>query len=330
MPSSLAIRIRMRITLLHNPESGEELDAAQLTARLEEAGHHTVYVSTKERKRLHSALQDPGDLVVAAGGDGTVKAVARAIAGCGVPMAILPFGTANNIAKSLGVLGPTRELIAGWQTARPRRVDVGLARAPWGERRFVESVGGGVFARLIARGRSEVDENPLELTGNEIDRALQLLDRILESYRPHRWRMALDGVDLSGDYLLVEAMNVRFIGPNIPLSPDADPSDGLLDVVTVGEQHRATLRAYVAGRLQGSALAPRFPVHRGSQLHVTRPHPELHIDDDIWPEEGGSAEHAQDERSDEARDVRAARLGPIDVTLERGALVVLVGAAPAG
>ena len=314
----------MRITLTHNPKSGDELPADDLRALLEAEDYEIAYVSTKKRRKLERALQDPGEFVVVAGGDGTVAKVARKLAGRGVPLAILPFGTANNIAKSIGVLGPTRQLIAGWRTATRRPFDVGTVVSPRGGRRFVESVGCGVFAQLVARGQSEVDDNPLEFTGNEIDRALLLLRHILESSSVRRVELELDGDDLSGDYLLVEAMNIRHAGPNVPLAPDAVQGDGLLDVVAVTEDDRTPLLRYIAGRLAGSGEVPALPVRRGRRLVMAYAATAVHVDDDIWPE---IADDAEEESV--VRRANGEPPGVLQIELERGALEVLVSA-PAG
>ena len=87
-----------------------------------------------------------------AGGDGTVAGVTRRMVGRGVPVAILPSGTANNIARSLGLLKrPFEELVRGWRDARRVKLDVGIAYGPWGQRYFVEGLGAGLFAELLVR-----------------------------------------------------------------------------------------------------------------------------------------------------------------------------------
>jgi diacylglycerol kinase (ATP) len=109
----------VRITLLHNPGAGKRaMTGKQLEKLLGEAGHDVRYQSAKE-DGWKKALKKDADLVVVAGGDGTVGRVPRRMAGRGVPMALLPSGTANNIARTLGQLErPFEELVRGWQTAR--------------------------------------------------------------------------------------------------------------------------------------------------------------------------------------------------------------------
>jgi diacylglycerol kinase family enzyme len=296
-----------RVTLVHNPGAGDEQHSAkEILKQLAKAGYDA---------HLQKALADPGDLVVVAGGDGSIRQVALALAGRGIPMAILPFGTANNIAKSLGTLGSVPELIAGWRRAERRRLMLGTVATRWGSMRFVESVGVGVFTELVTRGGSEVNEST-GLTGHAIDRALLLLRRIVEERAPRFRRLELDGSDLSGEYLLVEVMNMPLVGPNIPLAPGADYGDEQLEVVMVTERERALLAEYVRARLSGGAAPPELTRRRGARVTMYASPGELHVDDEAWrPEQPAGA----------AVPVPGPDEGEVTITLEDAGVEVLVG-----
>src|SRR5882762_7775002 len=123
--------INVRITLIHNPGSGNASDADELVKFLREHGHEVRYYSSKE-DGWKRALKKPADLVVVAGGDGTVGKVARRMVGRGVPVGVLPSGTANNIARTLGLLDlPFEELVRAWERPRRVKLDVGIAAGPW-------------------------------------------------------------------------------------------------------------------------------------------------------------------------------------------------------
>jgi len=306
----------VRATLIHNPGAGDEQHSAKrLLKELAEAGYDARLHSIK-KEGVEKALEDPGDLVVVAGGDGSIKKVAIAIAGRGVPMAILPIGTANNIAKSLGALGSVSELIAGWRTAERRRLTVGTVSTRWGTMPFVESVGVGVFTELVTRGDSEVNESTTGLTGHAIDRALLLLQRIVEERAPRFRQLELDGSDRSGEYLLVEVMNMPLVGPNIPLAPGADYGDGQLDVVTVTEREREVLAEYVRARLSGGAAPPKLTTRRGARVTMRASPGELHVDDEAWRPEQSSGTAVPGPDMDE---------GEVTIALEPIGVEVLVG-----
>jgi diacylglycerol kinase family enzyme len=299
-----------RVTLVHNPAAGDEQHSAkQILKELAKAGYEA---------HLQETLADPGDLVVVAGGDGSIKQVALALAGRGIPMAILPFGTANNIAKSLGTLGSVSELIASWRRAERRRLMIGRVATRWGSMRFVESVGVGVFTELVTRGSSEVHEST-ELTGHAIDRALLLLQRIVEERAPRFRRLKLDGSDLSGEYLLVEVMNMPLVGPNIPLAPGADYGDEQLEVVTVTERERELLAEYVRARLSGGAAPPELTRRRGTRVTMYASPGELHVDDEAWRPEQPAGGAVPVPGPDE---------GEVTIALEDAGVEVLVGEPP--
>jgi diacylglycerol kinase (ATP) len=274
----------MKISLVHNPTAGDGQDVDDLVQLLTDAGHEVRHRSSKNNwKKL---LQDPGDLLVAAGGDGTFRKVALAAADNGIPFAALPIGTANNIAKTLEILGDARELIRSWSDPDVRLLDIGQVSAADESTRFLEGVGGGWVAGLIVRA-AEV-EHEFHLLGRETDRALHMLADLLRDEQPAEWRIVADGTDVSGDYLGVEFLNIRFFGPNVPLAPDADPSDGLLDVVLVTDADRGGILDYLDQRLNlASGVMPPLRSVRASAIQVQAPAGvRLHVDDSEWPESG--------------------------------------------
>ncbi len=269
----------MKISLVHNPTAGGGQDADEAVALLTEAGHKVRHRSTKGRWKV--LLQDPGDLLVAAGGDGTVRKVALAAAEVEVPFAILPIGTANNIAKTLGLMGDARTLVESWsaQLEQGTPFDFGEVNGKW----FVESVGGGPIPELIAR--SDEIEADATLLGRETDRALHLFRELVADAPTMRWRVCLDGADISGEFLAVEVVNIRFVGSNIPIAPEADPTDGLLDVVLIGEAERQSLLDYLDGRLAlASGPLPELRRLRGRVIELEAPAGvRMHLDDRLWP-----------------------------------------------
>jgi diacylglycerol kinase (ATP) len=277
----------MRVTLVRNPTAGDQaLDRLQLRELLVQAGHTAIDRSTKGKWR--EALREPGDLVAVAGGDGAVRKVVLELAerGSRVPVAIIPAGTANNIARTLGLFGDASELIGSWRPESARPFDLGTLTVGGTRTRFAESFGGGSCAELIALGKPQLEE-PSTLVGNEIDRALILLLQIVSDAPVRRWGVVADGVERSGEYLAVEVLNIHFVGPGVALAPEADPHDGQLDLVLVDEAHRSALVRMLEGRLAGRTDAlPRLDVVRAARIELAPPRDvHFHLDDKPWPDD---------------------------------------------
>jgi diacylglycerol kinase (ATP) len=273
----------MRATLMHNPKAGDKGPSGKkLTRWLEGAGYSVSYQSTR-KKRFAEALKKPGELVVVAGGDGTVTKVARHLVGTGTPLAIVPLGTANNIAGALGITGKPKQIIAGLESARPKSIDVGLVRGPWGELRFFEGVGVGLFteAMCLADWKDATGDSHPDQEGPVFARELRFLRRALIDFTPLTWTVTVDGEDVSGEYFLCEVMNTSSIGPQLSLAPKADPADGLLDLVLLDEGQRERLHNYLIGRIAGNEAPPGLDVRRARQVQIAIGGAAVRIDDRI-------------------------------------------------
>jgi diacylglycerol kinase (ATP) len=272
----------VRVTLIHNPTAGDERHSrASLSAILASAGHDVIYQSVKD-EGWEKRLADDVDLVVVAGGDGTVRKVFKALSGATTPVTLFPVGSANNIARTLGFEhDDAARLARGWASGKRRPYDLGRIELPRGVSAFVESSGGGIFAEVLARAK-RVDKEGRD----KVDHGLRLLREVVEQEPPRRWDLGLDGHDLSGELLAVEAMNVRETGPNVLLAPDADPGDGLLDVVLVKAEDRDALVAYLDGRLGNRPIGtPRMTTRRGRTLVLRAPDDcALRVDDEVLAE----------------------------------------------
>jgi diacylglycerol kinase (ATP) len=262
-------RAMRRVTLFHNPTAGDgSHEGDELIECLRKAGFEPNYNSTKGEYK--PALRDPGEIAIVAGGDGTVRKIATHLSDRSVPLAIIPLGTANNIANTLGVAGDSGPLIEGLLTARRQRFDIWEAAGNWGKELFVEGVGFGVFAEVMSAldKQEEQGAGPFLKTADELTIALRALGEALPKFEAVDAEVTLDGQDLSGRYLMLEAMNIRHIGPNLLLAPDADPGDGYLDLVMVEDSQREELAGYFEYRLEGKQDAPLLPVRRGKHLRV--------------------------------------------------------------
>jgi diacylglycerol kinase (ATP) len=268
----------MKATLIYNANarSTDTHTVDDLQEGLLAAGYEPVYTPTEAEDDLNEALRlADGGLVVAAGGDGTVRAVALRLMGRPAGLAVLPLGTANNIARTFGIEGDPLQLIAGLAQPRKCPFDIGHVQTPWGDDYFLEAMGVGFYADTLAAYGADGQKSVL--------RAIRAFTQTLPSYHSKPFSMTLDGADISGDYLFVEVLNTPAFGPRLKVAPSADPGDGLFEVIRIREAERQGFLAYIAGLFseelhevpgvesaQGRRLELKwfgFPMHIDGILH---------------------------------------------------------------
>lgn len=275
----------MDVVLFYSQSAGDGVGLARLRNVVTRAGHKLVRVV--ERHHNPELLLDvSADLVVAAGGDGTVGAAARALVGRGVPLGVLPLGTANNVARSLGIAGAPDDVAASWHTARKRPLDLGRVRIADTEITFLEAVGGGLIAAGIAAHENTpgADAAPAQ---QKIPDAVRAYLDALERLEPRQCRVSFDGEAQSGSLLLVEALNMQSVGPRLELASNVDSSDGRFAVVTATAADRGALREYLE-RLDGEDARPSGLSTRSAREVTIRGWDRLHVDDRVFEIDPGT------------------------------------------
>ncbi|MBC7828216.1 MAG: NAD(+)/NADH kinase [Chitinophagaceae bacterium] len=276
-------------TLLHNPGAGaEKYNKEQLISKVQSLGYECRYLSTK--KKGWKEIQSDTDFLIIAGGDGTVRKVVKNLLDKKIirkrlPLALLPLGTANNISKTLAIEGEPEELAKSWTEKNIKKIDVGFIEGLSEPNFFLEGFGYGIFPLLMEKMREE-DEKSFISLDQEVKYSLQVLHDMIVSYEAQDLQMEVDGNDCSGKYLMAEIMNIRSIGPNLLLAPDADPGDGKLEVVLVPENQRGELADYVMNKLNGieNSFVFNSIKARAVRMHCNERH--FHLDDElIWIDE---------------------------------------------
>lgn len=275
--------------VLHNPGAGDgENSDKDLMAAIEGEGYKCSYLSTKkkgwEKKDWERIESKDVDFIVVAGGDGTVRKLAhelleRKLIDKKLPIALLPFGTANNIAKTLGIAGGADEIIKSWKQHELKKYDVGRIDGIKKNKFFIESYGHGVFPRLM-KEMKKLDKSLFDTPEQKIKTALQILYDIILRYKTKLCKLNIDGQDYTGRFLLVEIMNTSSIGPNLQLAPFADPGDEFFEVVLISENQRQEFAAYIKGKLEGKEEAPFFTVLKAKKLQIFWEGTALHVDDE--------------------------------------------------
>jgi diacylglycerol kinase (ATP) len=238
--------------VLHNPTAGAAHPHAEelLKAIHKAIGVKPKYFSTKDAD-WKDGLSKQWDIVILAGGDGTVGKSVRWLQKRETPIAILPLGTANNIARSLGIEGDLESLLSRLATASVRSLDVGRATGPWGKRMFLEAVGVGSIAEGVSRGGSKPPK-PIR-----IDIAREDLQELVQNAEPELFEIEVDDQKFAGEFLFVEVLNLSFTGPALPLAFSASPDDGLFDVVFLEAKSRKRMLSWL-GREAGGCTAATY------------------------------------------------------------------------
>ncbi|HJU41156.1 MAG TPA: diacylglycerol kinase family protein [Vicinamibacterales bacterium] len=267
----------MRICLYWNPTAGDGVPLDEITAAIARAGHEIKSV-LKQKDDAKAALRMDVDLLVAAGGDGTVARAGRALAGSELPMAILPLGTANNIATSLGIADDPMTAIGDWRKQQVVRIDVGVVTDGDGEQLFIEGVGTGLLPRGITRGRNDRKDHPD--SSAEVEWARDVFANALSDLHPRHSILRIDDEEVEGDYLLVEVLNIASVGPRLRLSAETTPADGFLSVVIASAADRDAIRAHLNQSSEQHDSHAWLKSWRATRVEVAGWH-EYHVDDEV-------------------------------------------------
>lgn len=226
MTDGLAGRPR-RALLLVNEASRQGQDAADLAEALLEAGGLDLQREPcREGENLAAAIRRHAgavDLVVLGGGDGTMNAAARALVETGLPLGILPLGTANDLARTLGIPTDLEAAVQVVTAGRIRRIDL---REVNGHPFFnVASIGLSVeLTRELTRG--------LKRRWGRLGYAVATI-RALARMRPFHAEIRHDGEAHRVRTIQIAVGNGRHYGGGMTIAQDAEIDDGRLNLYSL-------------------------------------------------------------------------------------------------
>jgi diacylglycerol kinase family enzyme len=247
------------ILLFYNSSSGDgEHSGEKLEQQIKATGFSCKLLSDK--KGIGGIKG--ADIFAVAGGDGTIRKFILLLLEQPLkylrPIGLLPLGTANNISKTLKIKSSddTGKQITQWKKDHRKPFDIGIVISSEREYFFTESMGYGIFPKLIKEMR-KVSKATIQTPEEEFDIAFGLLYTIAENYRARTCRIELDGKKYPGKYIMVEIMNIQYLGSNMCIAPTAEPGDGWMDIVLVPEDGRSQLLSYIE-KLKTNTTVP-FP-----------------------------------------------------------------------
>lgn len=234
--------------LLANPAAGRFSRGDWIDRIREIQGVRLERVSSAEdlAERAARAARGGAERLLVAGGDGSVHHAVRGLAGSGCALGIVPVGSGNDLARSLGVPADPMQAIHRALTAVPRRIDLGAVDG----RRFagIASLGLDAAVASSVHGRFRSQRGPWLYP--------YALVRTLLRYRPPTVRIESDAGSFEGPVMLAALANAPYYGAGMRLAPGASLDDGRLQLVIIRRMSR--LRLLLA-----------FPkIYRGRHTHL--------------------------------------------------------------
>jgi len=209
------------------------------------------------------AVIDGANVVAAAGGDGTVGEVANGLIGTGVPLGVLPMGTGNDFARTIR-LGTNLELaVQALVFGETRSVDLG--KGPGGY--FINIAGCGFDAEVAHR----INHYFRRLRGTMA--YLAAVIQTLASMKPTPITLTIDDVQRTETVMLCAIANAKTYGGGMRIAPNADISDGLFDIVLVGNIGKIEfLRAFPQVFKGTHTDHPKVTVLQGKHVRIESEH----------------------------------------------------------
>ncbi|WOD41814.1 diacylglycerol/lipid kinase family protein [Nodosilinea sp. E11] len=269
--------------LIVNPVSGPDEDD-QLVANLEQALHdqglfaeiRTTTPDENGQGLAAAAAQARTPLVMVAGGDGTIEAVARGLAHTQTVLGIIPQGTRNNIAASLNIPVDTTQAIRVLTEGCHRQFDLGRANNHY----FMEVVGVGLEASLFPRGdkvKDGIKNNYWTALKNFFLGMVMFLQ-----FKQHRLVLRFDGHKVRLRTLQVNICNSPRYGVEFALAPEAKMNDGKLDLIYIDKPSKWDhLRQFFAAMRSKQLPHERLKLYQTSAVAVhSYPALDVHADGD--------------------------------------------------
>ncbi|GGD85828.1 YegS/Rv2252/BmrU family lipid kinase [Microbacterium murale] len=265
------------VFVLANPEAGRGKGAKARDAAIARLRGFDLNLSVRTgssiaetRQFAIEAVAARPDVLVIVGGDGTLAIVLDVLVGSGIPIVLVPAGTGNDLARALGIPFGSAESAAAAVSAAahgvPRALDVGEAVCPDGTALFLTVAALGFDAKVSER------TNTLRWPRG---RARYYLAMIIELIRlkPMTFTLRADGIESPLSHgTLIAVGNTRSYGGGMPVCPQADPHDGVFDVVHIAPVGRAKLIRLLPRLLRGTHVQlPEVTTLRATEIEVAAP-----------------------------------------------------------
>ncbi|MEY2491557.1 MAG: diacylglycerol kinase [Verrucomicrobiota bacterium] len=258
----------MKTCVILNPIAGSVKDVSLIRERLKKLQPTRFRITQQPgdaERFARESVEEGYELIVSAGGDGTLNEVVNGIAaaGCNSALAILPLGTGNDFARHLRLPTNMDEAIDRIGAAQTREID--LVRVTSDLVRYFVNVSSGGFSGLV----DERLTPDMKRTWGPLA-YLRSAAAAFPELRGYTTRVSLDDADaVDHDLYNVIVANGRYVAGGIPIAPEAEISDGLLDIILIPERGKAELALLAAQILVGRHLSSDAVIfHRAKRVAI--------------------------------------------------------------
>ncbi|SDK36465.1 diacylglycerol kinase [Sediminibacillus albus] len=268
-----------RARIIYNPTSGREAFKKELPSVLksfEQAGYETSAHATTcagdATKAAQTAVDRRFDIVVAAGGDGTINEVINGIAGNQYrpKLGIIPVGTTNDLARALNIPRNIQKAVEVILEDKVQALDIGRVNDQY----FMNIAGGGKLTELSYEVPSK-----LKTMLGQLAYYLKGIE-MLPSLRPTTVTIEYDGKVFEGEIMLFLVSNTNSVGGFEKLAPGAAMDDGLFDLLILKKANIAEFIRVASLALRGAHIEDDLIFHaRANRIKVhTEEKMQLNID----------------------------------------------------
>lgn len=267
-----------RAAVIINPAKPIDIDVRGLMAKhcADNGWGEPIWLETTKEDpgvgQAKEALKQGADVVIAAGGDGTVRCVAEVLSGTDIPLGLVPLGTGNLLARNLGmdvtdVEGAIEGALVGWE----RKIDVvrAVRSDPDKEQLFLVMAGVGYDATIMA----DTDEDLKDKVGwlAYVDAGIRNLPG-----KPVKATIMIDGKSVVHRRVRsVMVGNCGKVQGGLEIFPDAAVNDGLLDVVVLAPRGKLGWFSVIAGMIgNGKGKDTSVEYFQGKSVEITLEHNE--------------------------------------------------------
>lgn len=273
--------------ILHNPSAGEENQTKNsLITAAKANGYHALYHKAKKAKKWKKKL-DQVDYILSAGGDGTVRRIVkelvkRTLLDNQLTLNILPMGTANNLWKAVQIKRQASEKTNQITNLDNKTQDFDLGKLSIKGKTdfFLESAGFGLIPLLI-EVMDKTDIKHLKSTEDELVYSLKALYQLILNIPAQEYRIQTKKSNFKIKAILLEVVNSPYIGPNLNIAPQANFSDGLLDIVVITEDQRLDFANYIENLIEGGTPSFNPQLMQLRKVEISTKDKKLHIDDEL-------------------------------------------------